>query len=191
MFQLSTSRRRSLAISLLVLLVTCTNVIAVPLSSYHQNIKRAIDTLEQLNKIDDDAAVHDLDHQVAESSKTVRLILPEHQTVEFEGDSYNVDNSWLHKSLDDLDQSTNRSTRLHKSSKLCARSKHELQNGRILAVRRRVKSRQKAGLRTYSSVRNTPMASVVRMHSLVYSKILLTGWSSGFPNAVSDQAGST
>lgn len=112
MFQLSTSRRRSLAISLLVLLVTCTNVIAVPLSSYHQNIKRAIDTLEQLNKIDDDAAVHDLDHQVAESSKTVRLILPEHQTVEFEGDSYNVDNSWLHKSLDELDQSADRSTKI-------------------------------------------------------------------------------
>ena len=103
--------RRSLAISLLVLLVTCTNVIAVPLSSYHQNIKRAIDTLEQLNK-NDDEEVHDLDHQVAESTRTVRLILPEHQTVEFEGDSYNVDNSWLHKSLDELDQSADRSTRL-------------------------------------------------------------------------------
>ena len=70
------------------------------------------DTLEQLNKIDDDAEVHDLDHQVAESSKLVRLLLPEHQTVDFEGDSYNVDNSWLHKSLDELDQSAERSTKL-------------------------------------------------------------------------------
>ena len=112
MFQLSTSRRRSLAISLLVLLVTCSNVFAVPLSNYHQNIKRAIDTLERLTRVDDEAEVNDLDHQFAESSKTVRLILPEHQTVEFEGDSYNVDNSWLHKSLDELDQSTDRSSKL-------------------------------------------------------------------------------
>lgn len=112
MFQLSTSRRRNLALSLLVLLVACTNVVAVPLSNYHQNIKRAIATLEPLTQIDDDADVDDIETQFEESSKTVRSILPEHETVEFEGDSYTVDNSWLHKSLDELDQSANRSNKL-------------------------------------------------------------------------------
>lgn len=112
MFQLSTSRRRNLALSLLVLLVTCINVVAVPLSNYHQKIKQAIGTLEPLTQIDDEADVDDIEAQFEESSKTVRSILPEHETVEFEGDSYKVDNSWLHKSLDELDQSANRSNQL-------------------------------------------------------------------------------
>ncbi len=112
MFHLSTSRRRSLAVPLLVLLVTCTNVAAVPLSDYHQNIKRAIETLEPLTKLDEETGSHDIDNVFAESTKSVRSILPQHETVEFEGDSYNVDNSWLHKSLDELDQSANRSNKL-------------------------------------------------------------------------------
>ena len=112
MFHLSTSRRRSLGVSLLVLLVTCTNVAAVTLSDYHENIKRAIETLEPLNKIDDKSDSPDIDNVFAESTRSVRVILPEHQTVEFEGDSYSVDNSWLHKSLDELDQSANRSNKL-------------------------------------------------------------------------------
>ena len=112
MFQLSTSRRRSLALSLLVLLVTCTNVVAVPLSEYHQNIKRAIETLEPLTAIDDEADANDIEYQFKESSKAIRSLLPEHQTVEFEGDSYNIDNSWLHKSLNELDQSADRTNKL-------------------------------------------------------------------------------
>ena len=113
MFQLSTSRRRNLAVSLLVLLLTCTSVSAVPLSDYHQNIKRAIQTLEALTKIEDDEAdVHNIDDQFVQYSKSVRLILPQHQIVEFEGNSYNIDNSWLHKSLDELDQSADRSSKL-------------------------------------------------------------------------------
>ena len=113
MSQVSTSRRRNLAVSLLLLLLTCTNAAAVPLSDYHQNIKRAIETLERLTKIaDDEADAHDVENQFVQSSKSVRLILPQHQTVEFEEDSYNVDNSWLHKSLDELDQSADRSSKL-------------------------------------------------------------------------------
>jgi hypothetical protein len=108
MVQISTSRRRTLVVSLLVLLVTCSNVAAIPLANYHENLKRAIETLQPLTEVDDDALVNDLD----ESSKTVRSILPEHQTVEFEGDSYNVDNSWLHKSLDELNQSASRPIKL-------------------------------------------------------------------------------
>ena len=112
MFRISTSRRRSLAVALLVLLIACTSVSAVPLSDYHQNLKRAIETLEPLTQIDDEEAVDDIQHLFEESSKTVRSILPEHETVEYEGDVYKVDNSWLHKSLDELNQSENRSSRL-------------------------------------------------------------------------------
>ena len=113
MLQLSTSRRRSLVVSLVVLLVTCTSVSAVPLSNYQQNIKRAIETLEALAKLDyDEADVEGVEARFVEASKSVRSILPQHQTVEFNGDSYNVDNSWLHKSLDELDHSADRSEKL-------------------------------------------------------------------------------
>jgi hypothetical protein len=96
-----------------MLLLTCTSVSAIPLSSYHENIKRAIETLEALTKIDEDEAnVDDIENQFVESSRSVRVILPQHQTVEFDGDSYNVDNSWLHKSLDELDRSADRSDKL-------------------------------------------------------------------------------
>lgn len=109
MLQLSTARLRSLALALLVLLVVCVNVFGISLSDYRQHLKRAIQTLEPLNQMDDDAVVDDLDRQFEEASRTIRAILPEHQTVEFEGEVYNVDNSWLHKSLDELNQSANRS----------------------------------------------------------------------------------
>jgi hypothetical protein len=111
MFPTTTSRRRSLTVSLLVLIV-CTHVAAVPLSGYHQNLKRAIETLESLTKIAADAPADDLEQKVQESTSAVRSILPEHETVEFEGDSYTVDNSWLHKSLDELNESADLSSKL-------------------------------------------------------------------------------
>lgn len=113
MFHVSTSRRRNLALSLLVLLVTCAHVVAVPLSDYHQNLKRAIESLEPLTKVEDDESVDDVEYKIEESSKIIRSILPEHQTVEYDGDSYNVDNTWLHKSLDELNETANRSTKLN------------------------------------------------------------------------------
>lgn len=138
MSQLSTSRRRSLVLSLLVLLVVCSDVVALPLSTYHENIKRAIETLEPFTQIDDDADVDDIETQLAESSKTIRAILPEHETVEFEGESYNVDNSWLHKSLNELNESANRSNKLAQI----------LQNLRALEAR--VADRQRSGRLTDS-----------------------------------------
>ena len=112
MSQLSTSRRRSLAISLLVLLVACTNVAAVPLSDYQEHINQALKTLEPLTKVNDKGDPQDIENLFVESTRSVRSILPTHQTVEFEGESYAVDNSWLHDSLDDLDRSANRSNKL-------------------------------------------------------------------------------
>jgi hypothetical protein len=45
------------------------------------------------------------DDQLKETVETVRTTLPKHQTVEFEGEVYDVDNSWLHKELEELEQS--------------------------------------------------------------------------------------
>lgn len=111
MFRISTLHLRRAALALLVLLVTCANVAAIPLSSYHDNLKRAIASLEALNQLDPDE-VTDFDEQLEESSKIIRSALPEHETVEFDGDLYNVNNSWLHKSLDELQGSAHYSVKI-------------------------------------------------------------------------------
>ena len=144
MFHISTSWRRRLVVVLMVLFVACTTAVAIPLSSYHQNLKQAIGSLEALNKIDEESET-DIDEQFAASSKTIRTILPEKQTVEFEGDVYNVDNSWLHKSLDELDNSANRSPQvdeiLETLRALEARVAERQIPGQLVSSKEQVKSR--------------------------------------------------
>ena len=71
-----------------------TNVAAVPLSEYQQNLNNAIGTLQHLI---------DSDNNLKESIESIRTTLPKRQTVEFEGETYDVDNSWLHTELDELE----------------------------------------------------------------------------------------
>lgn len=76
-----------------------TTVAAIPISQYHQNLQSAIASLDSLDETGDD-----FDSQLAKSIEFVRTTLPRQQTVEFEGQTCNVDNSWLHKYLDELEQ---------------------------------------------------------------------------------------
>ena len=82
-------------------------VAAIPIADYHFNIKYAISTLGELRP-----SGHDFDSELPAAVESVRTRLPKHEAVEFEGEVYNVDNSWLHKSLDDLEKADNRSERL-------------------------------------------------------------------------------
>ncbi|HEU5131527.1 MAG TPA: DUF4129 domain-containing protein, partial [Pyrinomonadaceae bacterium] len=81
---------------LLVLLFPAT-VDAIPINQYQLNLKYAISTLENLSPTEDD-----FDSKLEDSIDTVRTALPKQQTVEFEGEVCNVDNTWLHKELDGL-----------------------------------------------------------------------------------------
>jgi hypothetical protein len=102
MSHFSTTHYRAVVCVLLLFLLS-TTVAAIPLSDYQNNLKYSIATLEELSKSGDyfDTAV-----------ESVRRSLPKHETVEFEGEVYNVDNSWLHKDLDDLASSDNRTEKL-------------------------------------------------------------------------------
>ena len=104
----TTLHRYSLAavFGALLLFVFPTTVAAIPLSDYQSNLKYAIATLEELSKAGDN-----FDSQSG-AVESVRSSLPKHQTVEFEGEVYNVDNSWLHKDLDDLASPDDRTERL-------------------------------------------------------------------------------
>ena len=110
MSQLPTTHHRySLAAVLGVLFVFLfpATVAAIPINQYQFNLKNAISTLEDLYEAGDD-----FDNRLADSIDTVRAALPKQQTVEFEGEVCNVDNSWLHKDLDALVQADDPTAKL-------------------------------------------------------------------------------
>ena len=112
MAQLSTTHHRySLAAAFLFLFVFPTTVAAIPIEQYQQNLTRAIATLETLNEFVDDES-YEFEHRRADSVEAVRTSLPKQQAVEFEGDVCNVDNSWLHKALDELEKTADPSDNL-------------------------------------------------------------------------------
>ncbi len=110
MSQSSTKHHRySLAavFSVLLLFLFPATAAAIPITDYHSNLKYAISTLGELRP-----SGHDFDSELPAAIESVRARLPKHQTIEFEGEVYNVDNSWLHKELDELEKTDNRSERL-------------------------------------------------------------------------------
>jgi hypothetical protein len=84
-----------------------TTVAAIPISQYQQNLKRAISMFEDLME-----QGHDYQARLKFSIERIGSVLPEHETVEFEGEVYKVDNSWLHKDLEELENETERSDKL-------------------------------------------------------------------------------
>jgi len=101
-----TLSRYSLAAVFGVLFLPAT-VAAIPINEYQGNLKRAIANLEHLSQAD-----VNFDSESPAIVESVRTTLPKHETVEFEGEVCNVDNSWLHKDLDELAQADNRKERL-------------------------------------------------------------------------------
>lgn len=101
MSQFSTTHHRSslaAVFGVLFIFLFPATVAAIPLSQYQFNLKYSIASLERLYQVDD------FDSEFAEALNTVRISLPKQQTVEFEKEVCNVDNTWLHKDLDELEQ---------------------------------------------------------------------------------------
>ena len=76
---------------------------AIPLKDYHQNLQKAITALDTLAFVDEDETNESYQHRLVETSNAVRKILPEKETVESDSSSGIVDNSWLHKRLDEFE----------------------------------------------------------------------------------------
>lgn len=113
------SRTAACAVALVALLfVYPARVAAIPISEYQQNLKDAIASLESLIEIDEeededeDEINTDYETHLNETLTGIRATLPPNQTVESDGEVYNVDNAWLHKAIDELRQETLRSERI-------------------------------------------------------------------------------
>ena len=111
MSQSATIQRSVLAAVFVFLFVCPATVAAIPINQYQENLTRSIATLETLQDLADDET-YDFEHQRAETIAFVRTTLPKQQTVEFEGEACNVDNSWLHNNLDELEKTTEPSEKL-------------------------------------------------------------------------------
>ena len=122
--QISTKRSRLAALTTLLFLFPAT-VVAIPISDYHQNIKNAITALDTLATSDEDENPADYMVRLKQTIEGVKAALPEHQTVESPDGIYEVDNSWLHKDLKELEAVVDLPEKL----------KHLLENLQALEVR--------------------------------------------------------
>ena len=110
--QIST-KSAACAVLFAVFLFLCpASVAAIPLSEYQQHVKNAISSIETLSDVDEEDLPSDFDTQFNQTIEGIRITLPRNQTVESDGEVYNVDNFWLHQSLDELNHQPTRFERL-------------------------------------------------------------------------------
>jgi uncharacterized protein DUF4129 len=118
MSQISTksfSRSAACVVLLTVLLFVCpARVAAIPISEYEKNIHDAIASLEALIRDDeeDEEEITDYETELTRTIEQVRTTFPQSQTVEADGQVYNVDNTWLHQALDELKQKTDQTEKI-------------------------------------------------------------------------------
>ncbi|HYK22421.1 MAG TPA: DUF4129 domain-containing protein [Pyrinomonadaceae bacterium] len=84
------------------------NAFAIPISAYQQNLKNVITALDTLLQSDEEESSEHYESRFEQTIEAIRRVVPEHQTVESEAETYNVDNSWLHKDLNALQESNDR-----------------------------------------------------------------------------------
>jgi uncharacterized protein DUF4129 len=92
------ARRFLLAAGLLILAPFVAN--AIPVNEYRAQIQRAITALDSLAQSDETEDASAYKTRAAETISGVRTLLPPTQSVEWNGASFSVDNSWLHQDLD-------------------------------------------------------------------------------------------
>lgn len=103
--QISKMHRRSVAcvvVWVAFLFVSPANVAAIPIIEYQQKLKQVINELVEVIEVNKDFDETDFENRMLETIELVRVTLPEHMTVEVDGEVCNVDNSALHKSLEEL-----------------------------------------------------------------------------------------
>lgn len=88
------------------------NVLAIPITDYHQNIKKAITALDTLAQEDEDESTTTYESRFERTIEGIQAALPEHETVESPEGVCEVDNTWLYKDLKELKESADRPEKL-------------------------------------------------------------------------------
>ena len=100
--------RLSFKVSLLMLLCLSApvSIVAIPLSEYRQNLQRAVTALDTLGQLDEGEDHASYERRLTETVTAVGQLVPENQQVESGSSNWVVDNSWLHKKLDEFEVAT-------------------------------------------------------------------------------------
>lgn len=83
-----------------VLLFLTQAVFATPVSAYHKRIRQAVTALDSLVQSDETEELSAYERRLAETLGSLRILLPESEAVEWNGGTFKVDNTWLHRELD-------------------------------------------------------------------------------------------
>ncbi len=104
MLHISTKHRRRAVVLTALLLLCAGRAAALPISDYQQNLKHAIADFEALieMEVEDEEDSEEYKQELDSTIEEVRGLLPESQTIETRTGNYNVDNSWLHKALNEV-----------------------------------------------------------------------------------------
>ena len=105
MVEIRTERNRCFRLLLLALLLTVPFSVrgdALSPADYQNQLRHAIQALEDLQKSDETEHPQYDQHQLEQTIKTVTEALPEHEAVKASNDVCNVDNSWLTIALKDF-----------------------------------------------------------------------------------------
>jgi hypothetical protein len=73
---------------------------AIPVSEYHKHITQAVTALDSLGQSDENESPESYSVRDVDTVRMVRNLLPATETVESNGKSFKVDNSWLHHELE-------------------------------------------------------------------------------------------
>jgi hypothetical protein len=79
---------------------------AKPLSEYQLHVKQSVSALDTLNQSDESETADARVTRFTETLAAVRTTLPFKETIEWEGTSFTIDNSWLHRELDKLEKAS-------------------------------------------------------------------------------------
>jgi hypothetical protein len=130
--QISTPQFRFLFL-IAVLFLCPASVAAIPIADYHNNLKQAITALDTLLHSDEEETPADYETRFTQTIEAVRNALPPNQTIELNGEVRDVDNSWFHKALDELNEVVDRPEKIE----------HIL--GRLQALEARIAEGQQSG----------------------------------------------
>jgi hypothetical protein len=94
----------ALLCAILLLAPSLVNAQHLSAADYEQNLHRAIEALEELETMDEAESPYYYQNELTKALATVREAVPVHQSVQSSDEVCNVDNTWLHEALTELEK---------------------------------------------------------------------------------------
>ena len=88
----------------LLIVVSASIAMAIPLAEYRERVRRAVTAMESLTLLDEDEDYEAYDARQASTLRSVRQAIRPNETVQWDGNTIQVDNAWLDEALKDYEK---------------------------------------------------------------------------------------